>query len=95
MSYFHQDFIRFAIEQDVLCFGEFKTKSGRTATLTARKSKVMIKVVARLMVEARKWDFSETTSRKDWLLVMMKLVKHMQNYPHMYILEGMKTVLDA
>jgi len=29
MSHFHQDFIRFAIEQEVLCFGEFKTKAGR------------------------------------------------------------------
>ena len=29
MSSFRQDFIRFAIEQNVLCFGEFKTKAGR------------------------------------------------------------------
>ena len=29
MSSFHQDFIRFAIERKVLCFGEFKTKAGR------------------------------------------------------------------
>lgn len=29
MSSFRQDFIRFAIEQKVLCFGEFKTKAGR------------------------------------------------------------------
>jgi len=29
MSHFRQDFIRFAIEQEVLCFGEFKTKAGR------------------------------------------------------------------
>jgi orotate phosphoribosyltransferase len=29
MSNFRQDFIRFAIEQEVLCFGEFKTKAGR------------------------------------------------------------------
>ena len=29
MSNFHQDFIRFAIKQEVLCFGEFKTKAGR------------------------------------------------------------------
>ena len=29
MLSFHQDFIRFAIEQKVLCFGEFKTKAGR------------------------------------------------------------------
>lgn len=26
---FRQDFIRFAVEQKVLCFGEFKTKAGR------------------------------------------------------------------
>ena len=29
MFAFRQDFIRFAIEQKVLCFGEFKTKAGR------------------------------------------------------------------
>lgn len=29
MLSFRQDFIRFAIEQKVLCFGEFKTKAGR------------------------------------------------------------------
>lgn len=29
MSSFRQNFIRFAIEQNVLCFGEFKTKAGR------------------------------------------------------------------
>ena len=29
MLAFRQDFIRFAIEQKVLCFGEFKTKAGR------------------------------------------------------------------
>lgn len=29
MLSFRQDFIRFAIEQEVLCFGEFKTKAGR------------------------------------------------------------------
>ena len=29
MSNFRQDFIRFAIKQEVLCFGEFKTKAGR------------------------------------------------------------------
>ena len=29
MSNFRQDFIRFAIQQSVLCFGEFKTKAGR------------------------------------------------------------------
>ena len=29
MLSFHQDFIRFAIKQKVLCFGEFKTKAGR------------------------------------------------------------------
>jgi len=29
MSNFRQDFIRFAIHQDVLCFGEFQTKAGR------------------------------------------------------------------
>jgi len=29
MQSFRQDFIRFAIEQKVLCFGEFKTKAGR------------------------------------------------------------------
>ncbi len=29
MSNFSQDFIRFAIDQHVLCFGEFKTKAGR------------------------------------------------------------------
>ena len=29
MSPFRQDFIRYAIEQEVLCFGEFKTKAGR------------------------------------------------------------------
>lgn len=29
MLSFRQDFIRFAIEQNVLCFGEFKTKAGR------------------------------------------------------------------
>jgi orotate phosphoribosyltransferase len=29
MSDFRQDFIRFAIERNALCFGEFKTKAGR------------------------------------------------------------------
>ena len=29
MSNFRQDFIRFAVQQNVLCFGEFKTKAGR------------------------------------------------------------------
>jgi len=29
MSNFRQDFIHFAIKQEVLCFGEFKTKAGR------------------------------------------------------------------
>jgi orotate phosphoribosyltransferase len=29
MSDFRQEFIRFAIQQEVLCFGEFKTKAGR------------------------------------------------------------------
>ncbi len=29
MSHFHQDFIRFAIHQNVLRFGEFQTKAGR------------------------------------------------------------------
>lgn len=29
MSHFRQDFIRFAIKQEALCFGEFKTKAGR------------------------------------------------------------------
>ncbi|RFC32793.1 MAG: orotate phosphoribosyltransferase [Candidatus Nitrotoga sp. SPKER] len=29
MLNFRQDFIRFAIKQEVLCFGEFKTKAGR------------------------------------------------------------------
>lgn len=29
MLSFRQDFIRFAIKQNVLCFGEFKTKAGR------------------------------------------------------------------
>jgi orotate phosphoribosyltransferase len=29
MSNFRQDFIRFAVQQQVLCFGEFKTKAGR------------------------------------------------------------------
>ena len=29
MQSFRQDFIKFAIEQKVLCFGEFKTKAGR------------------------------------------------------------------
>lgn len=29
MQSFRQNFIRFAIEQNVLCFGEFKTKAGR------------------------------------------------------------------
>ena len=29
MSQFRQDFIRFAIQQKVLCFGEFQTKAGR------------------------------------------------------------------
>jgi orotate phosphoribosyltransferase len=29
MSSFRQDFIRFAIQQNVLCFGEFQTKAGR------------------------------------------------------------------
>lgn len=29
MSHFHQDFIRFAIRQQVLRFGEFQTKAGR------------------------------------------------------------------
>ncbi len=31
MLAFRQDFIRFAIEQKVLCFGEFKTKAGRVS----------------------------------------------------------------
>ena len=31
MFAFRQDFIRFAIEQKVLCFGEFRTKAGRTS----------------------------------------------------------------
>lgn len=31
MSNFRQDFIRFAIKQEVLCFGEFKTKAGRVS----------------------------------------------------------------
>ncbi|KXS31925.1 MAG: Orotate phosphoribosyltransferase [Candidatus Gallionella acididurans] len=29
MTNFRQDFIRFAVQQKVLCFGEFKTKAGR------------------------------------------------------------------
>jgi orotate phosphoribosyltransferase len=29
MSNFRQDFIRFAVQQNVLCFGEYKTKAGR------------------------------------------------------------------
>jgi orotate phosphoribosyltransferase len=29
MSNFRQEFIRFAVQQKVLCFGEFKTKAGR------------------------------------------------------------------
>ena len=29
MSDFRQEFIQFAIERKVLCFGEFKTKAGR------------------------------------------------------------------
>lgn len=29
MSNFRQDFIRFAVRQNVLCFGEFQTKAGR------------------------------------------------------------------
>lgn len=29
MSSFRQDFIRYTIDQEVLCFGEFKTKAGR------------------------------------------------------------------
>jgi orotate phosphoribosyltransferase len=29
MSNFRQDFIRFALQQQVLCFGEFQTKAGR------------------------------------------------------------------
>ena len=29
MSNFRQDFIRFAVQRQVLCFGEFKTKAGR------------------------------------------------------------------
>jgi orotate phosphoribosyltransferase len=29
MSNFRQDFIRFAVQQKVLCFGEFQTKAGR------------------------------------------------------------------
>jgi orotate phosphoribosyltransferase len=29
MSNFRQDFVRFAIHQNVLCFGEFQTKAGR------------------------------------------------------------------
>jgi orotate phosphoribosyltransferase len=29
MSNFSQDFIRFAVQQKVLCFGEFQTKAGR------------------------------------------------------------------
>jgi orotate phosphoribosyltransferase len=29
MSNFKQDFIRFAVQQNVLCFGEFQTKAGR------------------------------------------------------------------
>ena len=31
MQSFSQEFIRFAIEQQVLCFGEFKTKAGRVS----------------------------------------------------------------
>lgn len=31
MSNFRQDFIRFAVQQKVLCFGEFKTKAGRVS----------------------------------------------------------------
>jgi len=31
MFNFRQDFIRFAVQQKVLCFGEFKTKSGRVS----------------------------------------------------------------
>jgi orotate phosphoribosyltransferase len=31
MSNFRQDFIRFAIQQNVLCFGEFQTKAGRSS----------------------------------------------------------------
>jgi orotate phosphoribosyltransferase len=31
MSNFRQDFIRFAVQQKVLCFGEYKTKAGRTS----------------------------------------------------------------
>ena len=31
MFKFRQDFIRFAIQQKVLCFGEFKTKAGRSS----------------------------------------------------------------
>ena len=29
MLNFKQDFIRFAVQQKVLCFGEFQTKAGR------------------------------------------------------------------
>lgn len=31
MHAYRQDFIRFAVEQQVLCFGEFQTKAGRTS----------------------------------------------------------------
>ena len=31
MSNFRQDFIRFAVQQNVLCFGEFQTKAGRSS----------------------------------------------------------------
>jgi orotate phosphoribosyltransferase len=29
MPNFRQDFIRFAVQKNVLCFGEFQTKAGR------------------------------------------------------------------
>ncbi|HEY8887179.1 MAG TPA: orotate phosphoribosyltransferase [Gallionella sp.] len=31
MSNFRQDFIRFAVQKNVLCFGEFQTKAGRSS----------------------------------------------------------------
>ena len=43
----------------------------------------MMKTVTRLMVEAIKWDFSVTTSHKNWPLVMIWLVKHMRINPGM------------
>ena len=158
MSHFRQDFIRFIIKQDVLCFGEYKTKGGRlspyfsnaglfnegeslkqltkfyahailflkilfdmlygpayegiplaagTAIALAEKDRNVPYCFNRKeakghnegdsTVDGRsmKIGFSGTASHKSWSLVILGLEKYIPNYSHMYILERMKTVLDA